>query len=101
MRFNFLKLKKNKQPSPKSLRPPVFNVDLLWFASLGMSLVIFLITAFVGFKLFYSQYFETYKESKSIENFESLINISRLKSAIEKRNEFINQQISLPKDPSL
>ena len=101
MKFNFLKLKKDNLPPLKSLRPQIFNVDLFWFASLGLALVIFIITAFIGFKLFYSQYFETYKQSASGENFESLINIDKLKSTIQKRSDLISKPVSLPKDPSL
>jgi len=101
MKFTFLKLKKNNLPPLKSLRPPIFDTNLFWFLSLGLCVVIFLITAFIGFKLLYSQYFESYKESKSPENYEELISINQLRDAINKRNEFINQQISLPRDPSL
>jgi hypothetical protein len=100
-KFNLLKLNKDKLPPLKSLRPKIFDVDLYWYASLGLVLVIFLITAFIGFKLFYSQYFETYKQSSSSQNFENLINIERLKSAIQKRSDLINKPISFPKDPSL
>ncbi|MFH0804313.1 MAG: hypothetical protein V1896_01805 [Candidatus Zambryskibacteria bacterium] len=100
MKFNFLKFKKKSMPTLKSLRPKTFDADTLWFASLGLFLIIFVITGFVGFRLFYSQYFESYKETNSSENFKDIINIDRLKNAIEKRNEFINQQISIPRDPS-
>jgi hypothetical protein len=101
MKFTFLKLKKNNLPPLKSLRPPIFDTNLFWFLSLGLCVVIFLITAFIGFKLLYSQYFESYKESGPAENYEELINIDQLRDVINKRNGFINQQISLPHDPSL
>jgi len=100
MKFAFLKFKKNRLPSLKSLRPPIFDVDLFWFASLGLCLVILLATALVGFELLYSQYFETYKNSKPIENYSNLININRLKTAVRERNNFTNKEISLPRDPS-
>ena len=101
MKFIFLKLKRNSLPSLRSLRPPIFNTDLSWFVILGLCFTIFLTIALIGFKLLYSQYFESYKESKSTENYENLININRLKSTIDTRNNFINKQISLPRDPSL
>ncbi len=101
MKFNFLKLKKDNPPPLESLRPRIFNIDLFWFRSLGLCLVILIITAFIGFKLLYSQYFESYKESESAGDFENLININALKSAIEKRNNFINKEASLSRDPSL
>lgn len=101
MKFNFLKFRKKNLPSLESLQPPIFDINLFWFASLGLFLIIFIITAFVGFKFFYSQYFESYKDTKLTENFENIINIDRLKKAINKRNDFINKEISLPRDPSL
>jgi anionic cell wall polymer biosynthesis LytR-Cps2A-Psr (LCP) family protein len=101
MKFTFLKLKKKNLPPLQSLRPPIFNTNLSWFMTLSLCLVIFIITTLIGLKLFYSQYFETYKNEKSAVNYENLININRLKSTIEKRNEFTNKQISLPRDPSL
>jgi hypothetical protein len=101
MKLNFLKLKRNSLPSLKSLRPPIFNVESFWFAGLGLCLIIFVITALIGFNLFYSQYFESYKKLESSENYEDIINTNRLKGAIEKRNNFINREIFLPQDPSL
>jgi hypothetical protein len=101
MKLNFLKFKKNNLPPLQSLRPQVFDTDLFWYLSLGVCFLLFLIMALVGFNLSYSQYFESYKNSAPVENSGSIINTDRLGSAIQKRNEFINQQISLPKDPSL
>jgi hypothetical protein len=100
MKLNFSKLKKNRLPSLKTLRPPIFDVDKFWFVSLGVALVIFLIEALIGFRLMYSQYFENYKESASQENYENLININKLTSAISKRADFLRDQIDLPRDPS-
>jgi anionic cell wall polymer biosynthesis LytR-Cps2A-Psr (LCP) family protein len=100
MKFNFLKLKKNNLPSLKSLRPQIFDVDAFWFMGLGLCAGIVIVTVLVGFKLFYSQYFESYKTS-STENFESIMNIDKLKSSIQKRDNFINQPVSLSRDPSL
>jgi len=101
MNFDFLKLKKNNLPSLKSLRSPIFNTDAYWFLALCLFLIIFLITAVIGFRLFYSQYIEDYKKTTISENLNDLINVSRLKSVIEKRNDFINKEVSLPNDPSL
>jgi hypothetical protein len=101
MKFTFLKKKKDRLPTAKSLRPPIFDIDLFWFASLSVGFVILLITAFISFKLSYSQYFESYKVSKSPENYENLINVSKLKSTISERDDFVKQEISIPKDPSL
>jgi hypothetical protein len=101
MKLNFLKLKKNHLPPLKSLHPPIFDVDMFWFGSLGLGLIVFLVAASIGLWLSYSQYFESYKKSKSPEDYSSLINIERLKNTTGKRNDFVNQQISLPKDPSV
>ncbi len=100
MKFNFSKFKKKSLPSLRSLRSQIFDVDLFWFVALGLCAVIIIVTISIGFKLFYSQYFGSYKTSSS-ENFESTMNIDKLKSAIEKRNIFLNQKISPSHDPSL
>jgi hypothetical protein len=100
MKFNLLKSKQNRLPSLKTLRPPIFDVDLFWFSSLGIAFVVFIVTALIGFRLLYNQYFENYKQSVSTEGYENMINTDRLKSSIEKRVNFMNEKISLPKDPS-
>jgi hypothetical protein len=99
MKFNFLKQKKEHLPSLESLKPRTFDVNMFWFASLGLFLVASAIVVTIGAKILYSQYFESYKKSVMI-NSENLINVNRLKSVIEKRNNFINNKISIPKDPS-
>lgn len=101
MKLNFLKFKKPSLPSLKSLRPQIFDVDLFWFVALGLFLIIFIITTLIGFKLFYSEYYESYKQIKSSENIENIMGIDKLKKAILKRNDFLNQKISLSKDPSM
>lgn len=100
MKFNFLKFKKDNSPSLESLKPKIFKADFFWFLSLGIFLIISVVTVFVGVKLFYSQYFESYKKSTT-EDSQNIINVARLNGAIEKRNEFINKEVSFPKDPSL
>lgn len=101
MKIDFLKFKKPSLPSLKSLRPQIFNTDLFWFGALGVALFIFIVTGLIGFKLFYSQYFESYKNGQSTENIENTMNLNKLKNAILKRNNLINQEISLPRDPSM
>ncbi|MFA6269615.1 MAG: hypothetical protein WC657_00165 [Candidatus Paceibacterota bacterium] len=101
MKFNLLKLKKKSVPTLKSLRANILDVDSYWLLSLGVFFVIFLVVTFIGLKLFYAQYFESYKKSGSVENYENLINVDKLKNAIEKRNVYINKEISLPRDPSM
>lgn len=100
MKFNFLKFKKDNLPSLESLKSEVFNVDKFWFMTLVLCFVILLITAMVGFKLFCFLYFESYKNSAP-EDFGNMINVERLKSSIEKRKNFVNEQITLPRDPSI
>lgn len=100
MKFSISKYNKSGSPSLKSLRPPLFDINLFWYSFLLFSLVILVITALIGFKLFYFQYFESYKKEESAQNFENIINVNKLKSSIDKRDEFINQQITLPRDPS-
>lgn len=99
MKLNFLKLKRNKQLSPKSLRSPLFNIDYFWFVCLGVVSILLLMMALIGYNFFHYQYFENYKKPTSFES-SDLINIERLNSTIERRNNFINKEISLPPDPS-
>jgi hypothetical protein len=101
MKFNFLKFKKQGPPSLKSLRPQIFDVNLLWFTALGVCVLIVAITTLIGFSFFYSQYFENYNGSESVGNIENIMNINKLKGAIEKRNNILNQNISISRDPSL
>jgi hypothetical protein len=101
MKFNPFKIKGDKLPSVESLRPPVFNVNKFWFISLCVCFAVLIITAFIGFRYFHFIYFEGYKESKSEENFQNIINVERLKSAIEKRDKLINEEMLIPRDPSI
>ncbi|MEK7635120.1 MAG: hypothetical protein AAB446_01670 [Patescibacteria group bacterium] len=101
MKFTFSKFKKDLTPSLKSLRPPIFDIETFWFMSLSIGFIIFLVTALVGFKFLYDQYFGNYKISVPSENYENIINIKSLESAINKRNTFVNQETLLPRDPSL
>lgn len=98
--MKFLKVKKNKIPSPQSLRRPIFNIEKFWFAGLGICFLALLVNGFISFKLMYNQYFEGYKETPVFSDDEDLINIKRLESVIKIRSDFINQKLSIPRDPS-
>ena len=101
MKLNFFKTKKNRLPALSSLRPPVFDTEKFWFMGLCLALLIFIITAAVGFRLLYTQYFEEYKQSTTTDSDENSINLERLKSTISKRQNFLNGEMNLPRDPSL
>jgi len=102
MKFNFLKPNKSKNLPPlSSLRPQIFDVDRSWFLALGLFIVIIVITGIIGFRLFYYQYTEGYKQSGPASNFKNIIDANKLNSAIQKRGDLINQKISLPRDPSI
>lgn len=98
--FAFFKKNKNRSPSLKSLHSSVFNVEKFWFLSLGVTFFIIVFTALLGIQLAYPQYFESYKKNNQTEDNNNYINVDRLNRAIEKRNNLINQEIFLPKDPS-
>ena len=100
MKLTFLKLNRDKSPSLKSLRPQLFNINLLWFICLGVILIMIIIMALIGFNFFHYQYFEDYKNITPSESTD-LINIEKLKNVIGKRDDFINKEISLPPDPSI
>lgn len=101
MTFNFLKFKKDKTLSLKSLKSEIFDVNLAWSYVLIVSFVMLAIMIFVGFKLFYFQYTEGYKHTQPDEGFANLVNTERLKNVVQKRVEFIGQQPQLPRDPSI
>jgi len=64
-------------------------------------LFIILVTSFIDFKLVYSQYFNDDKSLDSEQNIEKIMNIDLLKKAVDKRNNFINTENTLPRDPSI
>lgn len=99
--MKFLKIKKNIVPSLKSLKPAIFNTDAYWDLSLGIFIVLAILIGTIGLRLFWRQYFENYSEFKFRENIEEVMNIGRLKSAVEERNEFLNKEIIIPRNPSL
>ena len=68
---------KESLPSLKSLRPKIFDIDKSWFMGLGLCFLILFVAAFIGFKIFYNQYFETYKNVKSSESYDNIINVFR------------------------
>jgi uncharacterized membrane protein len=81
------------------LRPRVFDVDKVWLSILAGSMTLLLAGGIIGAYLFYSQYFETYKKTDS-SDYSSLIEANRLKSATQKRMQFVNEQIEVPADPA-
>ncbi len=99
--MNIFKFKKNSAPAISSLRPLIFNQTKHWSLILVLFFLILFVTAIVGFNLFRSVYTESYKKDIPLISGEELINAKRLKSAVDKRKEFLNQPVSLPKDPSM
>lgn len=101
MKFLSLKFKKDHSPSLGSIRPVLFDVNLFWTISICLSAFVILTTLFIGFKLFYAEYNESYKEESNKEDFGNLIDINGLKRAVLERNNFIIQPTPLPRDPSI
>jgi len=103
MNFEFLKIKTKKQkiPSITKLRPKLFDTNVFWFLGLGASSIVFIVTAFIGAKLFYMQSSESFRESTNENNFDNVIDTNIIKNAVEKRETFINQKISIPRNPSI
>lgn len=101
MTLSFLKFKKERLPQLGALRPLIYKSEAYWFYALGLCLAILLIAGFIGGKIFYSQYFESYKKAGSNEDYGSIIRLKALKQAIEKRSEFMNRDLVAPSDPSL
>ena len=97
----FSKSKKEKAPTSSSLRPDLYNINSHWFLGLLLLFILFAATLLVGLKFFYDEFGESYKNVQSDTNPESLINVSRLKSAIMKREALINSTSTVPRDPSM
>src|SRR3989344_6226660 len=98
---DFIKnLNKKKLPSPKSVRPVIFNIEMRLVLALALFFVILVVTTLVGFRLFHYIYFEQYKKEISPDNFRNLINMEMLNDAIEQRNKNINRGVTIPRDPS-
>lgn len=95
-----LKFRKNNIPPLSSLRPALFDVYRYWFIGLGGFFAIVIITALIGFKLFYGVYYESYKKETPKETLENLIDVNKLNVVIEKRNDFIIATSTLPRDPA-
>src|SRR3989344_6274732 len=101
MKLSLLKFfKKDKLPSIDSLQSRIFKIEFLWFVSLCVGFLVFVVMVFVGVRIWYSQYFETYKQAGVGENIENIINVAKLKNIVEEREVFINEKISIPTDPS-
>lgn len=101
MKIDFWNPKNKKEPRVKSLRSILFNVKLWWTVNLGLSLLIFCMTALFGIKFFYTVYFESYKEPAEGHNFGEIINSDRLQTIVERRVMFIDEEPPIMKDPSI
>lgn len=93
--------KKETKPALNKFRPLLFDIKFYWALSLLVSLAIFLFTALMGFRLFYSEYKEEYKTSSNNSSTDSLISTEKLKKLTEKRNQFINSPSPILDDPSI
>ena len=98
--MKFLEFKKNNLPEPESLRPAIFDVQHFWFISLVLFFTIFIFTALIGFRIFYSHY-STSHIKDNISEEASGINVERLNDAIKNRQDFRDMEIELLPDPSL
>lgn len=101
MKLPTLKFKRDNNPKIDSLRPAIFDISSRWYKILGLFFVALTLILLVGFKLFRTVYYETYKTEVSSENYNSLIGVNKLKDVVAKRENFIKQKVDLPPDPSL
>ncbi len=98
--MNFKIFSAKKEFDIKSLSPNRFNVLKYWVWSLFVLLLIIIGGAAVSSRIFLTIYMEDYKlETEEIAV--DKINVTELKSIINSRQEFINQEVTLPKDPSI
>lgn len=99
--MNPFKFKRKKTLSFESVRPPIFNDAKYWTLILLVFFAILFATTIAGFKLFHSVYTESYKKDIPVISADEVISAKKLKSLIGKRQELLDQKITLPEDPSM
>lgn len=98
--FN-LKLSGTKELTLKTIVKKESNVQKYWFLSMLVFVLVFLITGIIALNLFYSVYYENYKNTNSDDKVTSEVDIGSLKKVIDKRSELLNQPTPTIKNPSL
>lgn len=101
MKIPFLKKKKENTPKIETLREPIFDVDKKWQILLFSFFASMILLIIIGFWLAYSIYQGNYSENKETNTFKEIIKETRLKNAINLRDEFMNQEIVQIIDPSI
>lgn len=83
----------------KSLNPTSFDVSKSWFWLLFALALILIIGVVISAKVFLTIYMKDYK-LKTEEVVVEQINLQELKRLVNQRENFINEEITIPKDPS-
>jgi len=89
-----------KEFNLKTLNPKRFDVLRSWVLALFTLVLILIVGAVISAKMFLTVYKKDYKlqiEEISVEK----VNVNELKNVMNARREFINQEISIPNDPSI
>lgn len=95
-----LKIFKNKKEFDLgSLKPRSFDISKTWLWSIFIFVIILLLGAFIASKIFLTVYMKDYKLKTEPVNIEK-INVDELRRVVEARQNFINQEVVIPKDPS-
>jgi|SRR3989344_2459545 len=101
MKIALPKFKRNSKPDLNSLHQPIFDVTGRWFLLLGIFVLMLIVVALIGLKLFYSVFFENYKNTDPASDTRENINTTVLLRASKDRRAFLAEPFSAPRDPSL
>lgn len=98
--MNLKIFKSKKEFDLGGLKPKGFDISKMWLWSIFTLVAILLLGAFVSSKIFLTVYMKDYKLKTEPVNIEK-INVDELRRVVEARQNFINQEVVIPKDPSL
>lgn len=92
--------KSKKEFDLNGLKPKSFNVSKTWLWSIFVFVLILVIGGLLSLRVFMTVYMKDYKLKNEPVNIEK-INTDELRRVVESRQNFINQEVVIPKDPSI
>ncbi len=101
MNINIFQKNKEKIPNLSSFKKHNFDVDKYWSYLIIIFFILTLVLGGIGGKYAYSIYSGSYISKNYSPDFSNLIKEVRLKTTIEQRQDFINQEFVVLRDPSI
>lgn len=101
MSFLNFKSASKKHPSIDSLHKSMFEIKKFWYITMATFFVLVVLFMWIGFRLFSYEYFESYKQEKEEQLPNQIINTTRIKGIIDKRDEMMKKEFEVTRDPSL